>query len=124
MRIIHRGKRSVIILVVLGIARQYVSPSMTWLIYWITTYGLQLQGWPEDDGLEARFLKEHYHFYYSKCYYGENAHRMGKRWQVGFGNTSWDIGISDLRVKENGEPKIDIAMSLPTAGMLLVSFLL
>ncbi|KAF7926883.1 uncharacterized protein EAE98_006267 [Botrytis deweyae] len=65
----------------------------------------------EDD---SRFLKEPWFFYYSSCYYHENRDRMYKKWQVGFGNTSWDIDIASLRYK--GEPRIDIGMSYPESA--------
>ncbi|RDW79741.1 hypothetical protein BP6252_04379 [Coleophoma cylindrospora] len=58
--------------------------------------------------------KENVYFYYSNCYYEHNKHRMYKRWQVGLGNTSWDIGIADLRYKP--EPRIDLAMAISPEG--------
>ncbi|RQM07920.1 hypothetical protein DH86_00000793, partial [Scytalidium sp. 3C] len=58
-----------------------------------------------DDRLPA---KGQVYFYYSDCYYEHNNHRMGKRWQVGIGGTSWDVGISDLIYK--GMPKMDIGL--------------
>ncbi|KAL3418282.1 hypothetical protein PVAG01_09998 [Phlyctema vagabunda] len=54
------------------------------------------------------------YFYYSDCYYAHNAHRLGHRWQVGIGNTSWDIGISDVRSK--AEPRIDLALEYTRGG--------
>lgn len=39
---------------------------------------------------------------------------MYKKWQVGFGNTSWDMDIASLKYK--GEPKMDIGMSYPEYG--------
>ncbi|KAF5874141.1 putative sin3 component histone deacetylase complex protein [Botrytis fragariae] len=62
----------------------------------------------EDD---SRFLKRPWYFYYSSCYYHENRDRMYKKWQVGFGDTSWDVDIASLRHKS--EPRIDIGMSYP-----------
>ncbi|KAF7957030.1 hypothetical protein EAE96_004351 [Botrytis aclada] len=60
------------------------------------------------------FLKYPWYFYYSSCYYHENADRLYKKWQVGFGNTSWDIDIASLRSK--AEPKIDIGMCYPDSA--------
>jgi hypothetical protein len=65
---------------------------------------------PED---KPWFIMELFYFYYSNCYYLENKDRLYKRWQVGRGNTSWDIGISDLKYK--GHPRLDIAMAFHTA---------
>ncbi|TGO36761.1 hypothetical protein BHYA_0115g00100 [Botrytis hyacinthi] len=65
----------------------------------------------EDD---SRFLKRPWYFYYSSCYYHENRDRMYKKWQVGFGDTSWDIDIASLRYK--AEPRIDIGMSYPESS--------
>ncbi|KAF7936604.1 uncharacterized protein EAE97_007970 [Botrytis byssoidea] len=62
----------------------------------------------EDD---SEFLKSPWYFYYSSCYYHQNRDRMYKKWQVGFGDTSWDIDIASLRYK--AEPRIDIGMSYP-----------
>jgi hypothetical protein len=59
-------------------------------------------------------LKAPLYFYYSSCYYQHNRYRLGHRWQVRRGNTSWDIGISDLKYK--GEPRLDIAILRPTEG--------
>jgi len=63
-------------------------------------------------------IKEPIYFYYSSCYYQSNKDRLHKRCQVGRGNTSWDVGISDLKYKE--EPKLDLAMRTwkMTEGML------
>lgn len=48
------------------------------------------------------------YFYYSNCYTTNNSGRLYSRWQVGRGDTSWDVGISDLIHK--GAPRLDIAM--------------
>ncbi|KAB8301455.1 hypothetical protein EYC80_003319 [Monilinia laxa] len=58
---------------------------------------------------DERYIQEPWYFYYSSCYYRNNRDRMYKKWQIGFGNTSWDMDIASLRYK--GEPKIDIGMS-------------
>ncbi|TGO29839.1 hypothetical protein BPAE_0010g00230 [Botrytis paeoniae] len=62
----------------------------------------------------SRFLKRPWYFYYSSCYYHGNRDRMYKKWQVGFGDTSWDIDIASLRYK--AEPRIDIGMSYPASA--------
>jgi hypothetical protein len=61
-------------------------------------------------------LQKPIYFYYSSCYFEHNHHRLYKRWQVGRGNTSWDVGISDLKYK--GCPRLDIAMIHPNEGIL------
>ncbi|TGO59190.1 hypothetical protein BCON_0047g00280 [Botryotinia convoluta] len=65
----------------------------------------------EDD---SRFLKRPWYFYYPSCYYHGNRDRMYKKWQVGFGDTSWDVDIASLRYK--AEPRIDIGMSYPESA--------
>ncbi|TVY19222.1 hypothetical protein LARI1_G002188 [Lachnellula arida] len=64
---------------------------------------------PED---KPAMLREAIYFYYSGCYYENNKDRMYKRYQVGRGGRSWDVGISDLKYK--GEPKLDLAMKVLT----------
>jgi len=68
-------------------------------------------------GNQSWFFKEPIYFYYSQCYYYENVHRMHKKWQVGRGNTSWDVAIAELKYK--GAPRLDLAMRLPESGMFL-----
>ncbi|TVY49481.1 hypothetical protein LOCC1_G000598 [Lachnellula occidentalis] len=68
---------------------------------------------PED---EPAMLREPIYFYYSGCYYENNKNRMYKRYQVGRGGWSWDVGISDLKYK--GEPKLDLAMKVLTDDQL------
>lgn len=46
---------------------------------------------------------------------------MGKRWQVGIGGTSWDVGISDLIYK--GMPKMDIGLDSTVPGKMNSSLL-
>ncbi|KAH8659127.1 hypothetical protein BGZ60DRAFT_118084 [Tricladium varicosporioides] len=60
-------------------------------------------------------LKLPIYFYYSGCYYENNKHRLHKRWQVGRGNTSWDIGCNEMRLKE--DLRLDIAMDMTLEGM-------
>ena len=57
---------------------------------------------------EVQNLKEPIFFYYSRCYYQHNSHRMHERWQVARGNVSWDIGIEDM--KYIGHIKLDLAI--------------
>jgi hypothetical protein len=57
-------------------------------------------------------VKEPIYFYYSRCYYNNNFERLYSRYQVGRGDTSWDIGISDLIYK--GCPRLDLTMQYPT----------
>lgn len=64
---------------------------------------------PED---KPAMLREVIYFYYSGCYYENNKDRMHKRYQVGRGGWSWDVGISDLKYK--GEPKLDLAVKVLT----------
>jgi hypothetical protein len=59
-------------------------------------------------------LRKPIYFYYSSCYYQHNSDRLYKRWQVGRGGSSWDIGISDLVYI--GCPRLDIAMENATAS--------
>ncbi|TVY29487.1 hypothetical protein LHYA1_G001503 [Lachnellula hyalina] len=68
---------------------------------------------PED---KPAMLREPIYFYYSRCYYENNTERMYKRYQVGRGGWSWDVGISDLKYK--GEPKLDLAMQVVTSGQV------
>ncbi|KAF7884074.1 uncharacterized protein EAF01_011497 [Botrytis porri] len=67
----------------------------------------------------SRFWKRPWCFKYSACYYRENRDRMYKKWQVSFGDSSWDIDIASLRYK--AEPRIDIGMSYPEVGELFSS---
>ena len=39
---------------------------------------------------------------------------MHRKWQVGRGNTSWDVNIAEL--KNKGFPRFDLAMELPDFG--------
>jgi hypothetical protein len=64
-------------------------------------------------------LREPIYFYYSGCYYENNKDRMHKRYQVGRGGRSWDVGISDLKLKR--EPKLDLAMKVMTEGIYPLS---
>lgn len=64
---------------------------------------------PQD---KPELLTRPIYFYYSNCYYESNKDRLHQRYQVGRGDTSWDVGISDLKYK--GEPKLDLAMNLVT----------
>ncbi|TEY64470.1 hypothetical protein BOTCAL_0147g00110 [Botryotinia calthae] len=66
----------------------------------------------DDDN--SMFLKLPWYFYYSSCYYYHNSDRMYKKWQVGFGNTSWDVDIASLRYKS--EPRMDIGMNYPESA--------
>ncbi|TAQ91265.1 hypothetical protein B7494_g412 [Chlorociboria aeruginascens] len=72
---------------------------------------------PEEEG-NPEYLKEPCYFYYSDCYFAHNKERHYRDWQVGFGNTSWNMHIAELRYK--GEPKLDIAMTFPTEADLRV----
>ncbi|KAE9363454.1 hypothetical protein N431DRAFT_389336 [Stipitochalara longipes BDJ] len=56
-------------------------------------------------------LKEPIYFYYSNCYYYQNIDRMHKKWQVGRGDTSWDVDIADLKYK--GALRLDLTMEMP-----------
>jgi len=47
---------------------------------------------------------------------------MNKKWQVGRGNTSWDIDIAELKYK--GSPRLDLAVELPEFGEGLLLFFL
>lgn len=57
-------------------------------------------------------VKDPVYFYYSSCYYHNNRDRLYSSWQVGRGDTSWNVQISDLKYK--GCPKLDLAMQYPT----------
>ncbi|KAM3076938.1 hypothetical protein ACMFMG_003594 [Clarireedia jacksonii] len=57
---------------------------------------------------DLQYLKAPWYFYYSSCYYTHNRERMYKRWQVGFGGTSWDTSTSP---KYKGEPRMDIGIN-------------
>ncbi|KAG9230793.1 hypothetical protein BJ875DRAFT_430991 [Amylocarpus encephaloides] len=63
-------------------------------------------------GKSPQILKGRIYFYYSSCYYTNAKYRLHKRWQVGHGNTSWNVVISKMIHK--GCPKIDIALHYPT----------
>ncbi|EDN93875.1 predicted protein [Sclerotinia sclerotiorum 1980 UF-70] len=65
------------------------------------------------DRHHKQFLKQPWFFYYSSCYYQHNRHRLYKKWQIRFGDTSWDMDIASLRYK--GEPKLDIGMDYPAS---------
>jgi hypothetical protein len=65
-------------------------------------------------GDKSWLLREPIYFYYSSCYYYENTDRMHKKWQVGRGNTSWDVDIAELKYK--GSPRLDLALELPEFG--------
>lgn len=71
------------------------------------------QSYDEDP---VALLKLPVYFYYSDCYYHSNRYRLHERYQVGRGNTSWDIGISGLKYKR--EPKLELAMEEPTKRTL------
>jgi hypothetical protein len=77
----------------------------------------QLNMYPQPGDVPG-LLKSPIYFYYSKCYYYENADRIHKKWQVGRGNTSWDVDIAELKYK--GLPRLDLAMELPEFGKELL----
>ncbi|KUJ10242.1 uncharacterized protein LY89DRAFT_254763 [Mollisia scopiformis] len=62
---------------------------------------------------QSHLLREPIHFYYSGCYYAHNRDRLYRTWQVGRGNTSWDVTISELKYR--GCPRLEVAMACPTA---------
>lgn len=62
-------------------------------------------------------LKSPIYFYYSNCYYQHNADRLGRCWQVGRDNTSWDVTIADLRCKNR--PRLDLAIISHPEGTVI-----
>ncbi|KAN0104451.1 hypothetical protein V8E51_010196 [Hyaloscypha variabilis] len=62
-------------------------------------------------GDKSWLSQEPIYFYYSNCYYYGNSNRMHKTWQVGRGDTSWDVDIAELKYK--GALRLDLAMELP-----------
>jgi hypothetical protein len=73
----------------------------------------QLNMYPQP-GDKSWLLREPIYFYYSNCYYYGNSNRMHKTWQVGRGDTSWDVDIAELKYK--GALRLDLAMELPEFG--------
>ncbi len=73
-------------------------------------------------GDKSWLLKEPIYFYYSNCYYHQNADRLHRTWQVGRGNTSWDVEIAELKYK--GQVRLDLAMELPEFGKYPLTSLL